>query len=125
MRIAKANYAQGKGAGKVVFTLLDGTTRWISATTFANLAGPGLNPQSFVGGNFEGQYLPIGATLLDGSTVTDENVILDQLSVSLSLESSVVANMAVIGARIQAEQAMEAAFKARAARIAAQDVNAD
>ena len=125
MRIAKANYAQGKGAGKVVFTLVDNTTRWISATVFANLAGPGLNPQSFVGGNFEGNFLPIGAKLLDGSTVTDENVILDQTSVSLSLESSVVANTAVIGARIQAEQAMEAALKARAARLALSEVNAD
>ena len=125
MKIESASYATGKGAGKVVITLIDHSVHWVSAAVFERAAG-GMSPNSFKDGNFEGKYYPKGHVLNDGTVVTDDNKILDNSTVSLSLAPRIVAEMAAIVQERNAEKAFEAALKRKLSRInAEEEVNAD
>lgn len=98
---------------KFLVQTYDGEQIWLGYAAFKNAAGS-LNISEFVGGEITFEYLKKGDTLADGTEVTDDNKLVNQLTVAITANDLISARKAAILAEMEQEKMEESIAKRRA-----------
>lgn len=98
---------------KFLISTYDGEQIWLGYAAFKNAAGS-LNYSEFIGGEITFEYLKKGDKLADGSEVTDDNKLVNQLTVVINPNEKLAARKAAVLAELEQEKMEEAIARKRA-----------
>ena len=93
---SKGKGGTGEPKKQFLITTITGAQIWLGLGAFKNATGGNLNHSEFAGGEIAFAYLKKGDKLQDGSEVTDDNKLVDQLTVVITPNEKLAARKAAI-----------------------------